>query len=188
MKSATVTESVPYALKQPSPAQWLYTLWQIEQSNVWWSIAKKLKGIDGNSILGPKPSDIDAEDGPDDETEDLEEATDTSPDITLPAADVNILKVYINDDLCKARSIVAFRARELKRDKKINDTWVSRGMIIIKDKFNKIIAWVPSHNWNNSNEFMIYHLDLMYWYRLLWPLYTCVLAYSPGFIICFVKT
>ena len=25
---------------------------------------KKLKGIDGNSILGPKPSDVDAEDGP----------------------------------------------------------------------------------------------------------------------------
>ena len=99
---------------------------------------KKLKSIDGNSILGPKPSDVDAEDDPDDETEDLEEATDTSPDITLPAADANILKVYINDDLCKARSIAAFRARELKRDKKINDTWVSRGMIIIKDKFNKI--------------------------------------------------
>ena len=138
MKSATVTESVPYPLKQPSPAQWLYALRLIEQGNVWWSIAKKLKGIDGYSILGPKPGDVYAEDGPDDETEDLEEATDTSPDITMPAADDNILKVYINDDLCKARSIVAFRARELKRDKKINDTWVSRGMIIIKDKFNKI--------------------------------------------------
>ena len=94
---------------------------------MWWSIAKKLKGIDGNSILGPKPSDTDAEDGPDDETEDLEEATDTSPDITLPAADVNILKVYINDDLCKARSIVAFRARELKRDKKKSMTLGSAG-------------------------------------------------------------
>ena len=79
---------------------------------------KKLKGIYGNSILGPKPRDVDAEDGPDDETENLEEATYTSPDITLPAADVNIPKVYINDDLCKARSIVAFRASELKSDKK----------------------------------------------------------------------
>ena len=47
--------------------------------------------------------------------------------------------IYYNvASVCKARSIVAFRARELKRDKKINDTWVSRGMIIIKDKFNKI--------------------------------------------------
>ena len=151
---------------------------------------KKLKGIDGNSILGPKPSDVDAEDGPDDETEVLEEATDTSPDITLPAADVNILKVYINDDLCKARAIVAFRARELKRDKKKSMILGSAGAwLLSKTSSIKYIAWVPSHNWNNSNEFMIYHLDLMlYWYRLLVPLYTCVLAYSPGFIICFVKT
>ena len=91
---------------------------------------KKLKGVDGNDILGPRPGDpTPAEMNADDEHEKQTPATDLTTEI---------MPVYINDDLCKARAILAFRARQLKNDKKINDTRVNRGMIIIKDKVNKI--------------------------------------------------
>jgi len=49
-------------------------------------------------------------------------------------------RVYVNDDLTHKRSIVATRARQLKRDKKIKDTWVRDGEIYEKmndDSINK---------------------------------------------------
>ena len=42
------------------------------------------------------------------------------------------LKVFINDDLTKARARLAAKARTLKKDKVIADTWVSDGVIIVK--------------------------------------------------------
>ena len=50
-------------------------------------------------------------------------------------------RVYVNDDLTRERSRVAARARQLKRDKKIKDTWVRDGEIYVKkndDSINKL--------------------------------------------------
>ena len=42
------------------------------------------------------------------------------------------LKVFLNDDLTKQRARVAEKARTLKKNKVITDTWVSDGAIIVK--------------------------------------------------------
>ena len=50
-------------------------------------------------------------------------------------------RVYVNDDLTRERSRVAARARQLKRDKKIKDTWVRDREIYEKmnnDSINKL--------------------------------------------------
>jgi exosome complex exonuclease DIS3/RRP44 len=41
-------------------------------------------------------------------------------------------RIFLNEDLTRARSQVAARARQLKRDKKIDDTWVKDGAIFVK--------------------------------------------------------
>ena len=41
-------------------------------------------------------------------------------------------RVYVNDDLTRERSRVTARARQLKRDEKIKDTWVRDGEIYVK--------------------------------------------------------
>ena len=47
--------------------------------------------------------------------------------------DLTAGRVYINDDLTRERSRVAARARQLKRDKKIKDTWVRDVEIYVKN-------------------------------------------------------
>ena len=60
---------------------------------------------------------------------------------------VNILKsgkrlrgtnIYMNEDMTKYRSSLAFEARQLKRDKQIADTWTRDGHILIKNKAGNI--------------------------------------------------
>ena len=41
-------------------------------------------------------------------------------------------QIYINDDLTKVRSEIAARARQMKREKKIEDTWCRDGYIYVK--------------------------------------------------------
>ena len=48
------------------------------------------------------------------------------------------LKVYIGDDLTKRRAYLAYQARQLKRSKKITDTWVVDTKIYVKDNYNRI--------------------------------------------------
>ena len=69
---------------------------------------KKLKVVDSNDILGPRPgdrtpADMSDHDGHEEKTPTADSTTEKMP-------------VYINDDLCKARAILAFRARQLKND------------------------------------------------------------------------
>jgi hypothetical protein len=41
-------------------------------------------------------------------------------------------RIFINDDLTKSRSLLAARARKLKKDKRVDDTWVRDGTIFVK--------------------------------------------------------
>ncbi|KAK7109363.1 hypothetical protein V1264_013413 [Littorina saxatilis] len=43
-------------------------------------------------------------------------------------------RVFINDDLTASRASVAAKARQLKRDEKIQDTWVRDGLVFIKHR------------------------------------------------------
>ncbi|XP_070209670.1 uncharacterized protein [Littorina saxatilis] len=50
-------------------------------------------------------------------------------------------KVFINEDLTRTRASVAAKARQLKRDKKITDTWTRDGVIFVKslgDAFHRV--------------------------------------------------
>ena len=47
-------------------------------------------------------------------------------------------RIYMADDLTKRRANLAFRAREAKRSKQINDTWVIDTKIMVKDCQNRI--------------------------------------------------
>ena len=48
-------------------------------------------------------------------------------------------KVFINEDLTKSRSKLAYEARRLKKQNKINDCWTASGRILVKDKQDKIV-------------------------------------------------
>ena len=51
----------------------------------------------------------------------------------------NAKKIYINDDLTKLRAEIAAKARKLKKDGKIGDTWNRDGIIFVKDNSEHII-------------------------------------------------
>ena len=53
-------------------------------------------------------------------------------------SDGELLKVYIGDDLTKRQAYLAYQARQLKRSKKITDTWVVDAKIYVKDNYNRI--------------------------------------------------
>ena len=46
--------------------------------------------------------------------------------------------IYMNEDMTKYRSSLAFEARQLKRDQQIADTWTRDGHILIKSKAGNI--------------------------------------------------
>ena len=46
--------------------------------------------------------------------------------------------IFFNEDLTKSRALLAKEARNLKKLRKINDTWVYDGKIIIKDKNGQV--------------------------------------------------
>ena len=74
-----------------------------------------------------------------------------APDVEPPAADqacpparryVTIPlphPIFLNEDLSRARSLLSFDARKLKRDGKIEDTWVFDGRIKVKTN-NKVVV------------------------------------------------
>ena len=46
--------------------------------------------------------------------------------------------VYINEDLCKARADLAYKARTARRQKLIADTWVFDGEVFVKDSAGNV--------------------------------------------------
>lgn len=46
--------------------------------------------------------------------------------------------IYINEDLCRGRALLAFKARQIKHSGAINDTWTHDGFIMVKDNHNRI--------------------------------------------------
>jgi cell division septum initiation protein DivIVA len=63
-------------------------------------------------------------------------------DVTWPALESTnrtVHKIFINDDLTQTRSKVAVKARELKRDKRVDDTWVRDGAIHVKRGESKFV-------------------------------------------------
>ena len=67
-------------------------------------------------------------------------------DNPLELNDGETVNVYIQDDLTKRRANLAYRARQLKKDKKIFDTWVSFCKIIVKDNYNHINVINDTHD------------------------------------------
>ena len=58
----------------------------------------------------------------------------------LKPADSNIKQtLFINEDLTKQRADLLYRARQLKKDKAIQDCWSWDGRILIKNNIAKII-------------------------------------------------
>ena len=48
--------------------------------------------------------------------------------------------IFINEDLTKKRAELFWKARQMKRDKKIHDVWTYDGNIIAKDRHSRIIV------------------------------------------------
>ncbi len=46
--------------------------------------------------------------------------------------------VYVNEDLTALRAKLAFDARQLKKRKRVTDTWTFNGKVVVKDLHNKI--------------------------------------------------
>ena len=82
------------------------------------------------------------EEEPSDETEVEAEPSEPDPDFPYP--------VYISDDLTQKTAKLAQKWRQLKREKKISDTWVFEGRVLAKDlhqhvheiKNEEIINWI----------------------------------------------
>ena len=75
-----------------------------------------------------------------------EPSTDADPD-SIPEDDANQhdvpelisrFPVYINEALCKSCSNLSFAARQLKHEKKINDSWTHDGRIKIRTTYNRV--------------------------------------------------
>ena len=62
---------------------------------------------------------------------------DTTNGDSLTSRTLYPLPVYMADDLISSRAKLAFKARELKRNGRISDTWVFDCQVFIKD--NKIV-------------------------------------------------
>ena len=71
------------------------------------------------------------------QTEDQPDTVDTesNDDVDVMADGV---KIYLADDLTKARAYLAYRARQEKRKNKIMDTWVIDAKVMIKDNHSRI--------------------------------------------------
>ena len=67
-------------------------------------------------------------------------------DNPLELNDGKTVNVYIQDNLTKRRANLAYRARQLKKDKNIFDTWVSFCKIIVKDNYNHISVINDTHD------------------------------------------
>ena len=101
-------------------------------------VRKRLKNLNGRNTTADDPN----ADERHDEADDIPE-----PDTRYPSA------VYISDDLTQKRAKLAFKARELRRHKRIKDTWVYDSQIMIKENNNKIAKVTTfddlrKYNWN----------------------------------------
>ena len=47
-------------------------------------------------------------------------------------------RIFINEDLAARRAAIAFKTRELKKQRKIQDCWTHSGRILVKDNYNNI--------------------------------------------------
>ena len=56
-------------------------------------------------------------------------------------------QLYINEDMTKTRSTIAWEARNLKRDRKILDTWTRDGVVFVKLADNKIKTFNATRPW-----------------------------------------
>ena len=48
--------------------------------------------------------------------------------------------IFINEDLTQVRSALLFKARSLKREKRLTDCWSYDGRIVVKDNDNRIVT------------------------------------------------
>ena len=46
--------------------------------------------------------------------------------------------VYINEDLCKARADLAYKARTARKQRLIADTWIFDGKVFVKDSAGNV--------------------------------------------------
>ena len=67
-------------------------------------------------------------------------AAGSSNSLALP-----IHRVYINEDLTKTRAEVAAKARQLKRDGKVDDTWIRDDFIVVKKKKKVTLSTESPH-------------------------------------------
>ena len=56
-------------------------------------------------------------------------------------------KLFINEDMTKARATMAWEARNLKREGKITDTWTRDGVIFVKLGENRIKSFTATRAW-----------------------------------------
>ena len=56
-------------------------------------------------------------------------------------------RIFINEDMTKTRATIAWEARNLKRDKKILDTWTRDGVVFVKTEENNIKAYTTERHW-----------------------------------------
>ena len=59
-------------------------------------------------------------------------------DSPVERSDGSHAKVFVTDDLTKRRANLAYQARELKRAKRISDTWTYDSNILVKDNYGRI--------------------------------------------------
>ena len=82
------------------------------------------------------------------------DATKIFPDSQWPAlparSTARVHRLYINEDLTRTRAEVAARARQLKRDGKLDDTWTRDGIIFVKkgDSVHRITTVREIHVFN----------------------------------------
>ena len=56
-------------------------------------------------------------------------------------------RVFINEDLTKTRSTIAWEARNLKRENKLIDTWTRDGTVFVKLAENRIRTFTATRPW-----------------------------------------
>ena len=49
-------------------------------------------------------------------------------------------RIYVNEDLTRLRANLVYKARKLKREKKLDDCWTHDGQVLIKDKHGRVKA------------------------------------------------
>jgi len=59
----------------------------------------------------------------------------------LYTEDENLPRLFLNEDLTRRRSELLWRARKLKKDGIIQDTWTANGTILLKDARNAVASF-----------------------------------------------